>query len=76
MNSNSNLLLSNVYLIYIFIVHIRIPPPYSSNIEIRKPSLEDINRAAKQSDREIDMFYKRETELINEGVIKFQEFFS
>jgi hypothetical protein len=68
------LLLSNVYLIYIFIVPIRIPRPYRSNIEIREPSLDDINRAAKRSYDEINRFLKRELELINEGFIEFLSF--
>ncbi len=74
MNSNSNLLLSNVYLIYIFIVPIRIPRPYCSKIEIRKPSLEDIKRAAKLSINEINSFFKTESELIEKGFIKFLSF--
>jgi hypothetical protein len=79
MNSNSNSLLSYVYLIYIFIVPIRIPRPYRSNIEIRKLSLEDINRAVKQSNHEINKFFKRELELINGGfinILSFKDFFS
>ncbi len=56
-------------LICIFIVPIRIPQPYSSNITIPKLSLDDINKAAKESREEVEKYLKNETDLINRGLL-------
>ncbi len=56
-------------LIFIFVVPIRIPQPYSSNITIPKLSLDDINKAAKESREEVEKFLKTETDLINRGLV-------
>jgi hypothetical protein len=55
-------------LISIFIVSISIPQPYSSKITIPKLSLDDINKAAKESREEVEKFLKTETDLITRGL--------
>jgi hypothetical protein len=58
-----------VVLVSIFIVPIRISRTGSPNVKIPKLSLDNINKAAKESIRAVEKFLKTGTDLIDRGLV-------